>query len=213
MNYLTLLILPSFFEFLLEIDIATAKKTCDGGCFFCGGPLHASNWIRAGFGIPDGCGEDVLVRHSFTCGSCRKRSTPNSLRFMYYRWYATSVDLVVSALRPKGDPAVQQELRDVLGISDGTLAMFRTWWSERFRGSQFQRRSPLPISTGENQSVACIVLSQFESVLPVSLKQALCRAIGFLSSYRSDRLWEIFRNRTKDRQQLPDNSYSPFSMG
>jgi hypothetical protein len=213
MNYLTLLISPSFFEFLLEIDVATAKETCDGGCFFCGGPLHASNWIRAGFGIPDGCGDDVLIRHSFTCGSCKKRSTPNSLRFMYYRWYATSVELVVSALRPTGDPAVQQELRDILGISDGTFALFRKWWSEKFSGSQFQKRSPLPISTDENHSAPSNILGHFECHRPIDLREVLRRAVRFLSIYRSDRLWEIFKDRIKGRPQPPGNSYSPFSMG
>ena len=213
MQYLTLLISPRFFEFLLEIDVATAKDTREGGCFFCGGPLHASNWFRAGFGIPAGCDQDVLIRHSFTCGLCKKRSTPNSLRYMYYRWYATSVELVVSALRPAGNPAAQRELRDRLGISDGTFALFRKWWNERFSGSQFQRRSPLPISSGENNSAPSNILSRCEDLLAISLNDALRLAVGFLAPYRSDRLWEIFKSRIKGRSQPPRNSYSPFSMG
>jgi len=211
MDYTTLLTSPTFFHFLLEIDIVIAEQTRLGGCFFCEGRLHTSNWVRAGFGIPDGCEKEVLIRHSFTCASCEKRCTPNSLRFMYYRWYTTAVELVVTALRPEGDSEAQKKLRIDLGISDPTLASFRKWWRDKFPESPFEKRSPLPISSNSKETAPSLILKHFEKQQN-SAKELLRSITRFLSVFRTRRLWALFEIRTSNfgsRQLCP---YSPFSM-
>ena len=212
MNYTALLISPTFFEFLLEIDLVIAEKTRLGGCFFCGGILHVANWLRAGYGIPEGCRNEVLVRHSFTCGSCEKRCTPNSLRFMYYRWYSTSVELVVSAFNPEGSKESQRKLMKAVNISEGTLTIFRKWWKEKFSGSIFEKRSPLAIASTPGRSASSLILKSFKK-FGTSAKAILESAASFLSSYRSDRLWAVFKTRISGFGGAPVYAYSPFFMG
>ena len=212
MKYTTLLTSPIFFELLLKIDIIIAKETCDGGCFFCEGLLHVSNWIRAGFGIPDGCSKDVLIRHSFTCNSCKKRCTPNSLRFMYYRWYTTGVELVVAALRPNDDKEAQNKLRKDLGISEATMTIFLKWWQDTFCNSTFEKQTPLAIASNSTRLAPSAILKHFEDQY-TSLKKILESAVKFLSRYRTERLWALFKARTAQDRSPPSCSYSPFSMG
>jgi len=212
MKYTALLLSPTFFEFLLEIDIVIADQTRQGGCFFCGRNLHVGNWIRAGYGIPKGCRKDVFIRHSFTCGLCEKRCTPNSVRFMYYRWYSTSVEFIVSALQPEENKESQEEMLEALCISKETLAIFRKWWKEKFCDSIFEKRNPLAIASTPSRSAPSHILKHFEKSEALA-KLILESSVRFLSSYRTDRLWHVFKDRTSRSNDPPVNSYSPFSMG
>ena len=212
MNYTNLLTSPTFFELLLEIDIVIAEQTRLGGCFFCGGRLHTSNWIRAGYGIPEACQKEVFDRHSFTCGCCDKRCTPNSLRFMYYRWYATSVELVVAAFQQEENKEAQKNLREALGISQGTLAIFKKWWKEKFSASIFEKRSPLSIASTSSHSTPSLILKYFEKSSAFSIL-VLKSSVSFLSSYRTDRLWLVFKARTCQGGAPPLCVCSPFFMG
>lgn len=184
-QYHEFLLSVPFFLFLLSIDQFMAQKTRDGRCWFCGCPLHASSWQRKGFGIPVGCPE-AHVRHSFCCVKCRKRNTPNSIRFLYGQWYSTPVKLIVSALRPKGDRRAQAELREMLGISMDTLCQWRKWWKETFVKSIFWRAmSGFLAGNIDNQNVPSSLVDIFEEKYG-SIQSAIEALSKFLSRWRED---------------------------
>ncbi len=111
-----------FFEVLLAIDKANAKRARDQGCPFCGGVLDVANYPRK----PRGCtetGGDPVMRLSFCCREegCRKRTTPESVRFLGRKVYSGLV-VVVAVF----EPAVQV----ALNLCRQTLSRWRAYWSE-----------------------------------------------------------------------------------
>ena len=71
-----------FFNFLLEVDRSIAAEAQEKGCY-CGQKLDVANFMRSGRGLPAGPKKELL-RFSFCCrgDTCRKRVTPDSVRFM-----------------------------------------------------------------------------------------------------------------------------------
>ena len=72
---------PAFFKFLLCIDQDQAATVRALGCACCGGPLHVGDFERK----PRGPLRDPTVstiRLSFSCGHCRLRCMPASVRFL-----------------------------------------------------------------------------------------------------------------------------------
>ncbi len=110
-----------FFQVLLAIDKANAEKARERGCPFCGGVLDVANYPRK----PRGCAEtdESVMRLSFCCRreGCRKRTTPESVRFLGRKIYGGMV-VVLGVF----EPAVQM----ALGLCRQTLLRWRAYWSE-----------------------------------------------------------------------------------
>lgn len=202
----------SFFMYLLRIDQFIAKYTRESPCPYCRKRLHVSNWQRAGFGVPIGCSEEALIRHSFCCRDCRKRITPNSLRFMYYKRHATYAELILCALRPDYQDRVSQDkLEELLGIDHKKLKILRKWWRRRFGGSLFVKQESSFIFGLTSDNPPYAILTHFRNHWPNNPKKALARALIFLARYRTDRHWYLHQKRSGGGLGISKN-ISPFSM-
>ncbi len=122
---------PNFFLLLLHIDAELAAQTKAAACPFCGGVLHRSDYERK----PRACPREVLgrfqSRFSFCCSLCRKRTTPESLRFLGRRVYL-GLAVVLLPQRRKTLSSAAIELCETLGVPTRTLSRWRQWWIQRF---------------------------------------------------------------------------------
>lgn len=190
MHYLTLVQDPRFFQSLLELDELIVKSTAAAGCPHCGGPLGRSDWFRKGFGIPEGCPEEVRRRHSFQCRLCRKRTTPNSVRWMYYRWFSSCVKLLASALSDRNWQEPLAELCSVFNIPATLVYSWRKWWKNKFAQGPFwcvhsRRFGFIPWG-----SIADGLLSWYEKSLAKFQTSSILESVAeFLSRYRSHGKW------------------------
>ena len=150
-----------FFGALLAIDQERAKEVRDRGCAFCGGKLDVANYPRKPRGCPE-TGEPVL-RLSFCCRAegCRKRTTPESVRFLGRKVYCGLV-VVLAAF----DSAV----RVATSLCRQTLSRWREYWSETLKlTSPFWkgRRALFPPGFEAEGSPAAVVSFFEKQVLPV----------------------------------------------
>ena len=113
---------------LTKIDAEVAAQACAQGCA-CGGALHRANYTRKVRGIK----EDVK-RDSFCCEreGCRRRTTPESVRFLGRRVYAGFIVVLLTALRHGLTVARVTVLEEQLGVDRRTLERWRVWWQEHF---------------------------------------------------------------------------------
>ena len=122
----TLLSDPRFFQFLLRIDQEMAEETRLKGCA-CDGTLHVANYGRK----PRGCDLSVrwlfLLRFSFCCCRCRRRSTPRSVRFLGRR---VCVALAMVLMSNRQSAAERQA--SSLQIPVRTLRRWAQWWRDEF---------------------------------------------------------------------------------
>lgn len=123
----------AFFSLITGLDAKIAVAVAAGGCRWCGGPLHRSNYPRKPRGaLFAGAGEAFSLRHSLCCGrrGCRRRALPPSLRFLGRRVYLEAVVLIASVVALLGFG-----LRDAsrqTGVPRRTLRRWGAWWTEAF---------------------------------------------------------------------------------
>lgn len=126
---------------LLKFDLDLAEAARSSGCP-CGGVLHRASYPRkprAGVAVAQPDGYDR--RHSFCCAEdgCRKRTTPESVRFLGPKVYLSVVVALVTALRHGANARRAGEIRRAIGASRRTLARWRMWWRETFTATPFWR--------------------------------------------------------------------------
>ena len=195
MNYPALVRNPSFFVFLLQLDLTIVESTRSAGCPFCGGSLDRSDWKRKGFGIPDSCSEEVLVRHSFQCRSCKRRTTPNSLRWMYYRWYSGCIELLVTALVARDCKTAVTQLCQTFHVEPDLIRKWRKWWSQVFQSGPFWQQHLSRFDFISYNTIPNGLLTWFEdSGRPKGLLRNLVLLVEFSSRYRTYGRWR----RAKD---------------
>jgi hypothetical protein len=76
-------------------------------------------------------------RHSFCCETCRRRTTPASVRFLGRRVYTGTVVVLVSAMDEGVTNRRIEELGGVLGVHRRTLQRWRHWWRTVFAATPF----------------------------------------------------------------------------
>jgi hypothetical protein len=122
---------PQFFSLLVQMDGDLATLMHGAPCRWCGDVLHRANYPRK----PRACPEEVLgdfeSRFSFCCNLCRKRSTPESVRFLGRRVYV-ALAVVVLPQRRTTLSADAVRLCDSLNVPPRTIARWRQWWSQLF---------------------------------------------------------------------------------
>lgn len=203
MNYLNCILSPSFFYFLLQLEATIIESTKSSGCIHCKGRLHRSDWRRAGFGLPHGCKEAVLKRASFLCSKCRKRTTPNSLIWMYYRHYASPTQFLIPALEQKIPKKQMADVAKKLGVTADLLRLWKKWWKSKFTRSIFFRGCQ---GLGMNcQNAPEGLLSWFKKGC-LDPKEILTRVSRFLAGYRTDRLHTLFPEAVERLQALSSAS-------
>ena len=129
-------------DFLLRVDEFEAERVREEGCRHCGGVLHSGGYVRKPRGIEYLLGTkhaELSFRHSFCCGSCRRRTLPASVRFLGRRLYVGLVVVLLPALLGDGSPAAALSACARLHVSERTLVRWRRWWQEEFSASRFWR--------------------------------------------------------------------------
>lgn len=123
-------------QLLEKVDWDLAEQAHQQGCLFCGGKLHRADYDRKPRGGPE-----WDYRYSFCCAreGCRRRRTPESVRFMGRRVYAGLVVVLVSARVHGLKPERVARLREALGIERRTLERWHQWWLVTFVESSFGR--------------------------------------------------------------------------
>ena len=127
----------SRFEALLaSIDSDLAARAKSKGCAHCGGTLHSATYPRKPRGLSDSV-DPPSRRSSFCCETCRRRTTPASVRFMGRRVYTATIVVLVSAMDEGVTNRRIDELRGVLGVHRRTLQRWRRWWRTVFTATPF----------------------------------------------------------------------------
>ncbi|HET7238385.1 MAG TPA: hypothetical protein VFI76_05125 [Terrimicrobiaceae bacterium] len=122
------------FQLLEKVDADLAAAACQQGCLCCGGKLHRGDYDRKPRGGPQ-----WDRRYSFCCAKedCRRRRTPESVRFLGRRVYVGLVVVLVSAMVHGLSAERVRRLREVLNIDCRTLERWRQWWLDNFVRSTF----------------------------------------------------------------------------
>jgi len=129
-----------FFLSLFEMDKQLAAKVKARGCA-CGGRLHTANYPRKPRGLPSEVEDFYATRLSLCCDreGCRKRYTPESVRFLGRRVYVGAVVVFVSAMRcllaQTTNPSVKQP-----EVPRRTVRRWRDFWQSAFIAGEFWQR-------------------------------------------------------------------------
>src|SRR5580765_3874899 len=126
------------FQLLEKVDSDLAGVAKAKGCLHCGGRLDRADYERKPRGGPQ-----WDQRYSFCCGKegCRRRHTPESVRFLGRRVYAGLVVVLVSAMVHGLSPERVCRVREVLEIDRRTLGRWRQWWLDNFVRSPFWKEA------------------------------------------------------------------------
>ena len=131
-----------FWQILLQIDEDLAATVQSRGCPHCAGSLHRADYPRKPRGIGRALlGEECQRRRSFCCAreGCRRRTTPQSVRFLGRRVYLGALVVLVSALARGVNGKRQGALCVTFGVSVRTLRRWRRWWCEHFPATPWWR--------------------------------------------------------------------------
>jgi len=121
---------------LEKVDLEFAEAAHRLGCLYCGGKLYRGDYERKPRGGPE-----WDLRYSFCCCQCRRRRTPESVRFLGRRVYAGLVVVLVAAMAHGLKPERVRRLREALQIDHRTLERWREWWLGLFVGSSFWKEA------------------------------------------------------------------------
>lgn len=121
-------------QLLEKVDADLAQETAQAGCLYCAGKLHRADYDRKPRGGPQ-----WDRRYSFRCAQadCRRRRTPESVRFLGRRVYAGLVVVLVTVMIHGLKPARVRRIGEVLQIDSRTLKRWRQWWLDKFVRSSF----------------------------------------------------------------------------
>jgi hypothetical protein len=121
-------------QLLEKVDADLAQEACQQGCLHCHGKLHRADFDRKPRGGPQ-----WDRRLSFCCAQedCRRRRTPESVRFLGRRVYAGLVVVLVTVMIHGLKPARVRRIRETLQIDWRTLKRWRQWWLDNFVRSSF----------------------------------------------------------------------------
>ncbi len=131
------------FWLLLKADRELAAKVRAQGCS-CGGRLHSARYRRKPRqGVPLELREEYRWRESLCCEreGCRRRTTPESLRFLGRRVYLGALVVLVSAMTGGVTERRAAAMRELVGVSVRTLQRWRAWWLKTFPETVFWRQA------------------------------------------------------------------------
>ncbi len=127
---------PAFYTVLRRIDEDLARLVREKGCCHCGKPLHSADYPRKPRGCPPVARLQCDSRLSLCCSHCRRRTTPDSVRFLGRRLYLS----IILVLRSSRAHAVCLDGLPQVGAV--TLKRWRQWWIEAFPGTPVGRWLP-----------------------------------------------------------------------
>lgn len=132
----------SFHLLLNKIDQEFANQVRQQGCS-CGGQLHQADYPRSPFGLPAQFRGQYDERFSFCCGTCRKRITPQSVRFFGRRWFPAPLLLLLSALTHGASKhrCAQVKRYFAITVSETTWRRWRKWFRNLFPTTPFWQQA------------------------------------------------------------------------
>ena len=128
----------TFFRMLLEMDREAVEACREARCPRCGGGrLDRGDYLRKPRGEPEGVPEDFAVRFSLCCSvdGCRRRLTPDSVRFLGRRVYVGVAVLLVAAAMQGPSSARVKRLGESFGMAPRTARRWLAWWQANFAAS------------------------------------------------------------------------------
>ena len=149
MTYYDLLAQPTFFQMLAVFDRDLADRMhATERCLCCGGKLDRANYLRAGCGMPADANDEMKQRFSFCCRQCRRRRTPDSLRFLDGKAFPGTIVTLLAVLQHGETAERRAALRKALRLDHRTLGRWRRWWRDHFAVSSYWRgaRGLLPLA-------------------------------------------------------------------
>lgn len=125
---------PSFHRLLLMFDHDLARAARERGCIICGGKLHWASFERKPRGVPEAVEKFYHLRLSLCCAkdTCRKRTTPSSVRFLGRKVYVAVTLVLISVMVNGGTLEQLAELSREYGVDRRTIARWREWWRTTF---------------------------------------------------------------------------------
>jgi len=120
----------SFWIKLFHIDRHRAESVRAAGCLHCGnGVLHAAHYRRKPRGEDRQIlGPEYAWRFSFCCSLCRRRTTPESVRFLGRKVYLGATISQLSADTGALEKDQRMDLIERLNVPPQTLHRWRHWW-------------------------------------------------------------------------------------
>ena len=171
----------SFHVFLNKIDQEFAAELQKKGCECCGRKLHKANYPRSTVGLPAALRPHYDERLSFCCELCRKRATPQTVRFFARRWYPAPLFLLISLLMLGVNERRLAQIKRHLGIavSESTWKRWRRWWREVFEASLFwqQAKGLAPSAIETKKTYPRALLTLFKG----NLEEKMCWLLRFLA--------------------------------
>jgi hypothetical protein len=171
-------------QLLEKVDADLAQEVRRQGCLHCHGKLHRADYDRKPRGGPQ-----WDRRYSFCCAQedCRRRRTPESVRFLGRRVYAGLVVVLVTVMIDGLKPERVRRIREVLQVDSRTLKRWRQWWVDSFVRSSFWKAAR-----------ARFMPPLCESTLPLSLwlsfeleeRQRLLAVLQFLRPITTPAAWK-----------------------
>jgi hypothetical protein len=142
-------------QLIEKADLDLAERVHEEECPHCGGRLDWANYKRSPRGL-----DLKSIRYSLCCAKdgCRRRQTPESVRFLGRKVYAGVIVVLFSAMQNGLSEPRVAELRKSLSVSRATLKRWRSWWLKEFVHTCFWKAA-----RARFMPVVC------ESVLPASL--------------------------------------------
>jgi hypothetical protein len=132
----------SFHSLLIAIDQEFVEQIKDKDCS-CGGKLHQAHYPRSPFGLPPSLRPLYEMRFSLCCDICRKRITPQSVRFFGRRWYPAPLVILISALMLGINERRLTQVKRHLGIvmSESTWKRWRRWFRQIVEATFFWQQT------------------------------------------------------------------------
>lgn len=185
MTYYDFIESPRFFLLLAQIDEDIAQKARAGRCPHCGGPLDRADFRRSGDGLPRGTDAEVMRRFSFCCreDGCRKRLTPDSLRFLYRKAFVSAVILLLAVINHGDDAPRAARLAQALKVDRQTVGRWRRWWRGTFAQSPVWRGQRGRLLAEGDAPLPDVLLSTFGRSAR-SMEDALRSLLAFIAPWR-----------------------------
>ncbi len=129
----------SFHVYLMKIDQQVADIFANKCCVYCRGKLHQANYSRSPAGMPSKFRDQYSRRLSFCCATCRKRTTPPSVRFFGRRWYPALIyifiSIMISGISKRRIALIEKHFGIV--VRESTWRRWRKWWRDEFVVTKF----------------------------------------------------------------------------
>lgn len=130
-------------QLLVKIDNHQAEDARLKGCLYCGGKLHWADYPRSPFGLHETERDNYQWRRSLCCADCRRRNTPQSVRFFGRRWYVTPVFILICALN-SGWTFIRRAkiVKQYFGVTltKRTWGRWCRWWRDLFVETAFWKK-------------------------------------------------------------------------